>query len=72
MHLVARPVARMAGVVGAVRRWPVASQQRSRRNAMIASTALAQRRAERDEVAEFLAAYGRVGAWEAAGRAAPG
>lgn len=39
-----------------LRRWPVESQQVSRRNAMIASTALAQRRAEREEVAEFLAA----------------
>jgi len=35
--------------------WSVASQQRARRNAMIASTALAQRRAEIDEVDEFLA-----------------
>jgi hypothetical protein len=35
--------------------WSVASQQRARRNAMIASTALAQRRAELDDVEEFLA-----------------
>ncbi|GCD92308.1 hypothetical protein [Nocardioides sp. LS1] len=35
--------------------WPVESQQVARRNAMIASTALAQRRAERDEVEDFLA-----------------
>ncbi|MET1058280.1 MAG: hypothetical protein ABWX84_01700 [Nocardioides sp.] len=35
--------------------WSVASQQQARRNAMIASTALAQRRAEIDEVEEFLA-----------------
>lgn len=36
-------------------RWPVVSQQRARRNAMIASNALAQRRVELDEVEEFLA-----------------
>jgi len=35
--------------------WSVASQQRARRNAMIASTALAQRRAETDAVEDFLA-----------------
>ena len=35
--------------------WSVASQQRARRNAMIASTALAQRRAETNEVEDFLA-----------------
>jgi hypothetical protein len=46
--------------VDAVRRWPVASQQRARRNAMVASTALAQRRAELDDVEEFLAAVGEV------------
>lgn len=36
-------------------RWPVESQQGSRRNAMIATTALAQRRAEREDVEGFLA-----------------
>ena len=41
---------------GAVRRWPVESQLRARRNAMIASTALAQRRAELEDVEEYLAA----------------
>jgi hypothetical protein len=35
--------------------WAVASQHRARRNAMIAATELAQRRAEIDEVEEFLA-----------------
>lgn len=35
--------------------WAIESQQGSRRNAMIASTALAQRRAELNEVEEFLA-----------------
>ncbi len=36
-------------------RWAVSSQQTARRNAMIATTALTQRRAERIEVEEFLA-----------------
>ena len=47
-----QPVSRLVNVVV---RWPVESQQRARRNAMIASTALAQRRAELDEVEQFLA-----------------
>jgi hypothetical protein len=36
-------------------RWPVETQQRSRRNALVASTALTQLRRERDEVEEYLA-----------------
>ena len=36
--------------------WSVESQQHARRNAMIASTSLAQRRAELNEVERFLAA----------------
>ena len=36
-------------------RWAIGSQQTARRNAMIASTALTQRRAELIEVEEFLA-----------------
>jgi hypothetical protein len=36
--------------------WPVESQLAARRNAMVASTSLAQRRAERLEVERFLAA----------------
>ena len=35
--------------------WGVASQQQARRNAMVASTSLAQRRAEMNEVEDFLA-----------------
>jgi len=38
-----------------ITRWAVESQQRSRRNAMLASTTLTQRRSERVEVEEFLA-----------------
>lgn len=37
--------------------WPVASQEVARRNAMLASTALTQRRVERLDVEEFLATY---------------
>ena len=40
---------------GRVRAWPVATQQGARRNAMIACTALAARRAEREDVEDFLA-----------------
>ncbi len=35
--------------------WPVSSQQQSRRNALVASTALMQRRRELDDVEDFLA-----------------
>lgn len=55
-----------------VRRWPVESQLRARRNAMVASTALAQRRAELDEVEEFLAARRQPPAPEVAAHAAHG
>jgi hypothetical protein len=37
--------------------WPAGSQQRARRNALVASTALAQLRQERHEVEEFLAVH---------------
>lgn len=40
----------------AVHRWAVESQQRARRNAMLAATECAQRRAERDDVDEFFTA----------------
>jgi len=36
-------------------RWAVASQQPSRRNAMVAATALTQRRAEAREAQEYVA-----------------
>ena len=58
--------------VDAVRRWPVESQLQARRNAMIASTALAQRRAELDEVEEYLAARAGAPVPEAAAQAAHG
>jgi hypothetical protein len=73
MQLLPRHAARPIGhAVDAVRRWPVESQQRSRRNAMIASTALAQRRAELNDVEDFLAARGPSSAPEVAVQAAHG
>ena len=42
------------GLVHRLQDWPVSSQQRARRNAMIAATDCAQRRAEREEVADYL------------------
>ena len=42
-------------LVRSVLGWPFETQQGSRRNALVASTALTQRRRERDEVEEFLA-----------------
>lgn len=49
--------------------WAVRSQQRARRNAMVALTALTQRRAERTEVEEYLAS--RRGAAPTGADAAP-
>ncbi len=46
-------------LVTRVREWPVASQQQARRNAMLAATACAARRAEREDVEDFLAALTR-------------
>lgn len=43
-----------SSILGRARAWPVESQQGSRRNAMIACTALAARRAEREDVEAFL------------------
>lgn len=45
-----------SGVLTRLRDWPVTAQQQARRNAMVAATACAQRRIEREEVADFLAA----------------
>ena len=43
-------------VIGRVNHWSVESQLGARRNAMVASTALAARRAEREDGAAYLAA----------------
>ena len=50
-HPLAAP---LAGVLTRLRDWPVTAQQQARRNAMVAATACAQRRIEREEVADFL------------------
>jgi hypothetical protein len=50
--------------------WPVRTQQGSRRNALVASTALAARRRERLDVEQFLETLAaRRGPQEAAGTA---
>jgi hypothetical protein len=43
-------------VLGRVRAWSVESQLGARRNAMVATTALTARRAEREDAEAFLAA----------------
>lgn len=50
------PFAPLSVLWGRVRTWPVESQLAARRNAMVASTALAARRAERVDVDDFFAA----------------
>lgn len=45
----------MRTVFSSVRTWAVASQNRARRNATVALGALVERRAEREEVEEYLA-----------------
>jgi hypothetical protein len=45
-----------SAVVGRVHAWGVDSQQGARRNAMVANTELAARRAERQDVDAYLAA----------------
>jgi hypothetical protein len=45
-------------------RWPVRTQQHARRNALVASTALAERRRERSEVEDFLTRHAATRAAE--------
>jgi hypothetical protein len=73
-HHVRRGASLVTGrrLLAAVTRWPVESQQPARRNAMIASTALAQRRAELDDVEQFLASRHGSTALEVAAQAAHG
>ena len=44
------------GLISTLRTWPVESQQAARRNAMVAATECAARRAERLDVVAFLEA----------------
>jgi hypothetical protein len=46
-----------ASPLGLVARWSIRSQEQARRNAMTACTVLTARRAERVEVAEFVAGF---------------
>jgi len=48
-------------LVSAAAQWHVTTQQHARRNALVASTALAQRRMERLDVEEFLTALNAAG-----------
>ncbi len=48
-------------LVHRVREWPVASQQQARRNAMLAATDCAARRAQREDVEDYLAALAAPG-----------
>jgi hypothetical protein len=50
------PVAAWHALRSSVQQWALDSQRAACRNAMVAGTALAARRAEREEVEEFLAA----------------
>lgn len=57
MALPASPRSLAMSAVRAVRAWPVASQQKARRNAMLACTSLTQRRMERQDVHDFLLSF---------------
>ncbi|MCD4536426.1 hypothetical protein LRP67_20220 [Nocardioides sp. cx-169] len=56
MFVAIAPPALVGSARDAVHRWAVGSQQGARRNAIVASTECAQRRAERQEVEDFFAA----------------
>ncbi len=49
------PMNQLVRLGQALSEWPVASQQQARRNAMVALTDCARRRAEREDVASFFA-----------------
>ncbi len=52
MFLAMRQLVRLGQTIA---EWPVTSQQTARRNAMVALTACAHRRTEREDVASYLA-----------------
>jgi len=52
MHTPAAPISQF---IHSLRSWPQTSQEQARRNAMIAATACAQRRVERQEVDDYFA-----------------
>ncbi len=49
------PMRHLVRLGHAIAEWPVESQQQARRNAMVALNACARRRAEREDVASYLA-----------------
>jgi hypothetical protein len=49
------PMRQLVRLGQTISEWPVASQLQSRRNAMVALTACAHRRAEREDVASYFA-----------------
>ena len=53
--IITAPAHRVVDLGRRVVTWPVASQQGSRRNAMVAATEIRRRRREQREVEEFLA-----------------
>jgi hypothetical protein len=53
------PTAPFAALIHDLRAWPQTSQEQARRNAMIATTACAQRRVERQEVEDYFASLTR-------------
>ncbi len=53
------PTAPFATLLHDLRTWPQTSQEQARRNAMIAATACAQRRVERQEVEDYFASLTR-------------
>ena len=57
MALPAGPRSLAMSAVRAARAWPVASQQKARRNAMLACTSLTQRRMEHRDVEDFLQSF---------------
>ncbi|WP_193609220.1 hypothetical protein [Nocardioides lijunqiniae] len=70
MQVSIAPPAVLGAARGRLHRWSVESQQRARRNAMVAATECAQRRAEREEVDDFFAALRAPRADDAARRTA--
>jgi hypothetical protein len=60
LHLVTASVTRAVAWPGS---WPITSQQHARRNALVASTALSQRRREAEDVEEFLARHAAPVPW---------
>jgi hypothetical protein len=72
MFVVIAPPALVGSARDRVQRWAVESQQRARRNAMLATTECAQRRAEREEVEDYFAALLAPRAGDAVPHAAHG